>query len=231
MFKILQKFKYILFITLLTTTPCFSNNTKKDNLDYKIDVFNPLEQTPSALIIDNLSKPKTFNKNNNLTRKTGSFNVAIGEPLYIKGTVIDAFKVPIEGAIVKIWQTNASGHYHSLLNKNSKYIDKNFMMSGQSITNNMGQYEFITIFPGFYDDRAPHINIIISHKKFGIIETEIYFENHFRNNSDPIYLTYPEKDKKRLTAPIQYVDRSDISKGKVATFNIVMDGIHQYKRF
>ncbi len=104
-------------------------------------------------------------------------------------------------------------------------------MSGQSITNNMGQYEFVTIFPGYYDDRAPHINVIISHKKFGIIETELYFEGHFRNGSDPIYLTYPENDRKRLTATMQYVDRNDITKGKVATFNIVMDGIHQYKRF
>lgn len=219
-----------LFI-LFTSNACFSNTNKKNNIDYKIDVFNPLKQTPNALMVDNLSKPKKFNKNNNLTRKTGSFEVAVGEPLYIKGTIIDAFKIPIEGAIVKIWQTNASGKYHSLLNKGSKYIDKNFIMSGQSVTDNLGRYEFITIFPGFYDDRAPHINVIISHKKFGIIETEIYFDQHPRNKQDPIYLTYPEDDRVKLTATIEYVDRNDLAKGKIATFNIIMDGIHQYKRF
>lgn len=224
-------FKKILFVLILSNYISFANGTSKDNLDYKIDVFNPLDRTPDALIIDNLSKPKDFNKNNNLTRKTGSFNVAVGEPLYIKGTIIDAFKIPIEGAIVKIWQTNAAGRYHSLLNKGSRYFDKHFIMSGESITNNMGQYSFITIFPGYYDDRSPHINVIISHKKFGIIETEIYFDGHFRNETDPIYLTYPEKDKKMLTATMQYVDKNDITKGKIATFNIIMDGIHQYKRF
>lgn len=219
---------YFLFFLFV---PFLSFGTGKNNLDYKIDVFNPLEQTPSALIVDNLSKPKTFNKNNNLTRKTGAFDVAIGEPLYIRGNIIDAFKVPIENAIVKIWQTNAAGKYHSLIGANSKYVDKNFIMSGQSITDNMGYYEFLTIFPGFYDDRAPHINVIISHKKFGIIETEIYFENHPKNNTDPIYLSYPENDRKRLTATVQYVDKDDVAKGKIAIFNVVMDGIHQYKRY
>lgn len=225
--------KYTIFILISTvlTQFCFANSSVKNNVDYRIDIFSPLKQTPSTLIIDNLSKPSTFHKNNNLTRKTGSFKVAVGEPLYIKGTVIDAFKVPIEGALIKIWQTNASGKYHSLLNKNSKYIDKNFMMSGQTTTDNLGRYEFITIFPGFYDDRAPHINIIISHKRFGIIETEFYFDQHPKNLQDPIYLTYPEEDRIKLTAKIEYVDKSDVSKGKIATFNVIMDGIHQYKRF
>ncbi|MDR1498934.1 MAG: hypothetical protein LBS34_01440 [Rickettsiales bacterium] len=199
--------------------------------DYRMDVFNPLPQTPQALIVDNLSKPKIFNKNNNLMRKTGSFNVAIGEPLYIKGNVVDAFRIPIGGAIIKIWQTNAAGKYHSLLNPNSKYVDPNFVMSGQSVTDNMGNYEFLTIFPGYYDDRAPHINVIVTHKKFGVIETEFYFDKHFRNKEDPIYMSYTEEDRKRLTVPIDYVSIEDISKGKIVTFNVVIDGIHQYKRF
>lgn len=223
------------FFSLFFSFVVFFNSNviavEDSNIDYKIDVFNPLKQTPEALIIDNLTKPKNFNKNNNLTRKTGSFEVAVGEPLYIEGTVIDAFKIPIEGAIIKIWQTNAAGYYQTLLDKSSKYYDKNFMSSGQAVTDNLGRYNFLTIFPGFYDDRAPHINIIISHRKFGTIETEIYFDGHFRNSIDPIYLTYPEEDKKMLTAPVNYVDREDLTKGKKIRFNIVMDGIHQYKRY
>lgn len=219
---------FLLFL-LLFSVNSYANNSV--DIDYKIDVFNPLKQTPSALMVDNLTKPKVFNKNNNLTRKTGSFYVAIGEPLYIRGTVIDAFKIPIEGALIKIWQTNAAGYYQTLLNPSSKYVDKNFMTSGQSMTDNLGRFSFVTIFPGFYEDRAPHINIIITHRKFGTIETEIYFEDHFRNKSDPIYMSYPENDRKRLTASMSYVDRKNLNKGKIATFNIVMDGIHQYKRF
>ena len=199
--------------------------------DKKFDVFNPLSQTPSALIPDNISKPQIFNKNNNLNRKTGSFKVAIGEPLYIEGNIVDAFNIPIEGAIVKIWQTNSAGYYQTLVNKNSDFYDPNFLGSGQAITDNLGNYNFLTIFPGFYSDRAPHINVIIAHKKFGIIETEIYFKNHPRNFKDPIYLSYPEQDREALTAEVNYVDSYDLTKGKIITFNVVMDGIHQYKRY
>ncbi len=221
--RLIVLFIYIIAISEGSTV--FAANRKTNN------IFEPLKQTPSALMFDNLSKPREFNKNNNLTRKTGSFEMAVGEPLYIKGKVVDAFGVPIEGVIIKIWQTNAAGKYHSLLAKDSKYIDKNFIMSGQSITDNMGYYEFITIFPGFYDDRAPHINIIIAHKKFGIIETEIYFKDNPKNTNDPIYMSYPEDDRKMLTADMKYIDSNNVTKGKIAEFNIVMDGLQQYKRY
>jgi protocatechuate 3,4-dioxygenase beta subunit len=196
-----------------------------------MDAFNPLKQTPSALIFDNLSKPSRFNRNNNLTRETGSFNVAVGEPLYVKGKITDVFKIPIEGAVVKIWHTNSAGYYQTLISKNNDFYDKNFLSSGQSVTNNLGNYEFITIFPGFYDDRAPHINIIIAHKRFGIIETELYFEKHPLNPTDPVYLSYPEEERNMLLGKVEYVDVFDLKKGKIVTFNIVMDGIHQYKKF
>lgn len=216
---------FIYIIAISEGSTVFAASRKTNN------IFEPLKQTPSALMFDNLSKPREFNKNNNLTRKTGSFEMAVGEPLYIKGKVVDAFGVPIEGVIIKIWQTNAAGKYHSLLTKDSKYIDKNFIMSGQSITDNMGYYEFITIFPGFYDDRAPHINIIIAHKKFGIIETEIYFKDNPKNANDPIYMSYPEDDRQMLTADMKYIDSNNVAKGKIAEFNIVMDGLQQYKRY
>ena len=194
---------FLFFLFLCSV--CYGTN-------YKIDVFNPLEQTPSALLPDNLSRPRIFNKNNNLTRKSGSFKVAVGEPLYITGQVVDAFKIPIEGAVIKIWQTNAAGYYQTLLNKHSDYYDPVFLGSGESITNNLGQYNFLTIFPGFYEDRAPHINIIISHKRFGTIETEIYFQNHPRNKTDPVYLAYPQKQRDMLTASVEYVDSYNIQK-------------------
>ncbi|MDR0571372.1 MAG: hypothetical protein LBG48_00810, partial [Rickettsiales bacterium] len=145
--------------------------------------------------------------------------------------VTDVFKVPIEGVIIKIWHTNAAGYYQDLVNKNSSFYDPNFMGSGQAITNNLGNYEFVTIFPGFYEDRAPHINMIITHKRFGIIETEMYFRNHSRNTTDPIYLSYTNEEREMLTGDVGYIDAYDFKKGKIVIFNIVMDGIHQYKKF
>jgi hypothetical protein len=63
----IKKYSIFILITILTIQFCFADSNTKNNIDYKIDIFNPLKQTPSALIIDNLSKPSTFHKNNNLT--------------------------------------------------------------------------------------------------------------------------------------------------------------------
>ncbi len=196
-----------------------------------IDMFRPLEQTPSVAIVDNLTKPDVFAKSNNLTRKAGSFKKAIGEPLYIKGIVTDVFGVPISNARIKIWQTNAAGKYQDLLSEYDSFRDPNFIMSGEAVTDNLGRYEFITIFPGFYDDRAPHINLIVYHDKFGVIETEFYFQSHPLNDSDPIYLSYTKQERRMLTADIYYMDNNDINKGKLAIFDVVMQGIHEYKRY
>ena len=223
MFGFKKIYFFILFLGI--TNNIFATNIKR------VDFFKPNQETPSALLVDNLSKPKEFHRSNNLTRPSGSFKVANGDPLYIKGNIFDAFGIPLSNVIVKIWQTNAIGVYHSLISKNSASRDPNFLMSGQSVTNNLGEYEFITIFPGSYDDRTPHINFLIIHKKFGIIETEMYFKNHPKNIFDPIYLNYPKKSIAALTADIEYVNTKNINEGKIATFNIVMDGIHQYKKY
>lgn len=197
----------------------------------KFDLFTPQKQTPTGLIVNTLSKPDKFNTNNDLTRYVGSFNVATGELLYLKGTITDAFGIPIEGATIKIWQANSAGKYQTLLNKESSYVDKNFVMSGTARSDNLGRYGFKTIFPGVIEGRAPHINMIIFHPNFQTIETEVYFEKHYLNEKDPQYMSYSEEDRKLLTAKVVNYDYLKPEDGKIATFNIVMDGIHAYKGY
>ena len=72
--------------------------------------------------------------------------------------------------------------------------------------------------------------MIITHPKFTKIETEIYFENHPLNIKDPYYMSYDEEDKKALTAKVVNIT-NNTKDGKIATFNIVMDGIHSYKGY
>lgn len=195
------------------------------------NLFLPKEITPSRLFSAELSAPEKFATSNNLVRKPGSFYVAAGEIIYLKGTVTDSFGLPIDGAIIEIWQTNSAGKYQSLLEEGSDFIDKNFTMSGRAITDNMGNYYFVTIMPGFYLNRAPHINMNIYHEKFGKIETEIYFENHPRNLADYQYLAYSPKERQMLTAKVRLSDIFNSNSTKICTFDIVMNGVHQYKSF
>jgi len=194
-------------------------------------VFNPLVPTPSRFFVADLSIPDNFSPTNNLAKKVGSFYRAYGEVIFIQGTITDSFNVPVMGAIVEIWQANAAGKYHTLLEPDSEYIDKYFSMSGRAITDNLGNYYFITVMPGSTAGRAPHINFNVYHPKFGKLETEMYFDDHPYNKSDYQYLAYSQQERKMLTSTVRHSDIFNTQSIKVCTFNIVMKGIHQYKGF
>ncbi len=195
------------------------------------ELFAPKKETPTRLFSADLSMPEKFNTTNNLVQKTGSFYAAFGEVLFLQGTITDSFNLPIEGAIVEIWQTNSAGKYQTLLDENSDLADKNFNMSGRAITDNLGNYFFITIVPGFYLNRAPHININVYHPKFGKLETEMYFEDHPKNAIDYQYLSYSDEERKLLTAKVRLTNIYNSKSTKIATFDIVLKGVHQYKYF
>jgi protocatechuate 3,4-dioxygenase beta subunit len=194
-------------------------------------VFNPKAPTPSRFFAADLSMPESFATTNNLAKKTGSFYRAFGEIIFIQGTVTDSFNVPIDGAVIEIWQKNAAGKYHTLLERDSEFIDKYFSMSGRTVTDNLGNYHFITVMPGAVQGRAPHINMNIYHPRFGKLETEMYFEKHPYNENDYQYLSYKEDERKALTAVVRNSDIMNSQSIKLCTFDIVMQGVHQYKKF
>ncbi len=221
---------YILIIFSIFQTIFFDAFAQEKN-DKDFRIFQPFEPTPPRFFKADLSKPEKFSSTNNLAKKVGSFYRAFGEVIFLQGSIRDSFGVPISDAIIEIWQTNAAGKYHSLLDPTSEYVDKYFNMSGKAISDNLGNYNFITIMPGGSAGRAPHINMNIYHPAFGNLETEIYFQNHPFNDKDYQYLSYSDKDKKALTAKVEYSDILDVNSIKLCTFNIFMKGIQQYKKF
>ena len=194
-------------------------------------IFSAKPSTPARFFSADLSMPEIFATTNNLVKKVGSFYRAFGEVIFIQGTVTDSFGVPIQGALVEIWQTNSAGKYHTLLEPNSEYIDKYFSMSGRAISDNLGHYHFITIMPGSNPGRAPHINMNVYHPKFGRLETEMYFEDHPYNLTDYQYLAYSDQDRKLLTADVHHSKILNPQSIKLCTFDIVLRGVHKFKRF
>jgi len=209
----------------------FKNDIKEQFLEDKLSPFEAKNPTPSRLFSADLSMPDNFGTTNNLAKKAGSFYRAYGEIVYVQGTITDSFGVPIHNAVIEIWQTNSAGKYHTLLESGSGYVDKFFNMSGRAVSDNLGNYHFITIMPGATSGRAPHINMNIYHPRFGKLETEMYFVNHPYNFSDYQYLTYSEEERKMLTADVRNTDILNPNSIKLATFNITLKGIHQYKKF
>ena len=120
--------------------------------------------------------PKAENSNN-LTKSYASFNTAKGKKIMITGAVLDANCVPISGAKVSIWQANAKGVFQ-LNSKHSKHFDKYFKSSGSMITDNVGNFQFVSIYPGKVNNFTPYIIFRIEHTNFMPVETKMFFPEH-----------------------------------------------------
>lgn len=171
-------------------------------------------ETPEVYDLEN--KPEKFNLSNNLRRNAGSADMAKGELIYIKGRVTDINCVPVQNAVVFIWQADASGVYRNIKNAGDVEYDQNFLGSGKFITNNLGYYNFITVIPGSYQNGAPHINFLVQHPDFIELHTKMFFSSSTQENFI-----------EQLTAPYE-IDKNSI---KTYQFNIVLGGYNKYTTY
>lgn len=85
--------------------------------------------------------------------------VQVGLPLALAVNVselnADGSVTPLPGAFVDIWHCNASGVYSDIASENS--TGQQFLR-GYQVTNTHGNVKFMTIYPGWYSGRTPHIH-------------------------------------------------------------------------
>lgn len=111
-----------------------------------------------------------------------------GEPLFIKGRVLDTRGNPIAGATVDAWQTNDEGFY----DVQQKDIQPDMNLRGIFTTDEDGNYSFKSVKPRFYpipDDgpvgqllrkmgrgpnRAAHIHFIVKAEGFETVITHVF---------------------------------------------------------
>jgi len=93
---------------------------------------------------------------NTLTRR----NVTEGKrglPLVIRFTVLNAKTCkPIKSADVEIWHCDALGNYSAVNGATTRFL------RGHQKSNATGKAEFLTIFPGWYRGRTPHIHMKVN---------------------------------------------------------------------
>lgn len=89
---------------------------------------------------------------------------------------------PLAGAFVDVWHCDAEGNY-SEYGANAA----NDFLRGRQTTNANGQVSFITIFPGWYPGRSPHIHIeVLDASDNSIRVTQIAFPKEV---CDTVYAT------------------------------------------
>lgn len=107
----------------------------------------------------NLPAPSKFHTNNNLLKKSNKNIFAIGQRMIFEGYIVDENCVPVQNAVVKIWQKNNYGRYYdgfpkNKINGDAFEIQKNlnshnqfFTGTGSVTTDNLGYFHFISLVP------------------------------------------------------------------------------------
>ncbi|MBL0320030.1 MAG: hypothetical protein IPP74_12200 [Alphaproteobacteria bacterium] len=158
----------------------------------------------SPQIFSPIDPPDFFPKSNNLRRKNGSPTLAEGTPMRIVGRLLDKHCTPVEGASIYMWQANVFGNYQGYYDNNEK-ADINFAGGGSTVTDNMGRFDFLTVMPEPYKNRARQVHFIIHDKNVGKFETIMYFPNNPANMDDPQFLSLTP-EKRRVSVAQAYTD-------------------------
>lgn len=156
----------------------------------------------------------------------------VGERIYVHGRVLDEDGRPLRGALVEVWQANASGRYLHKVDSHDAPLDPNFSGAGRTLTDENGYYSFKTIKPGPYPWgnhynawRPAHIHFSL----FGAgilsrLVTQMYFPGDPLQPLDPIFNSIPNE-----AARMRLVSRLDMERAKpdyalAYMFDIVLRG-------
>ena len=138
-----------------------------------------------------------------------------GERIRLEGRVLDADAVPVQDAMVEIWQANHEGQYGR----------EDFLGFGRSGTDAEGRYWFETTRPGrvAFDaarQQAPHVSVaIFARGLLNHLFTRVYFADDPSTAGDPVLALVPEARRTSLLA------RPSVRDGQtVYTFDIALSG-------
>lgn len=181
------------------------------------DLTRTPEQTSGPFYpVPEISKQK-FN-DTDLTKKLGKDETAKGEIIRIDGVIRDLNGDPIEDAVVEIWQACTTGKYNHPRDSNKAKLDEDFQFWGRMTTDESGAYSFLTIKPGEYPGRTPHIHYHVAAPDRQRVITQMYFaENAKANDRDGIYSRLSSAGKKALTVDFEKCEEA--AKGK---FDVIM---------
>ncbi|HEY3223171.1 MAG TPA: protocatechuate 3,4-dioxygenase subunit alpha [Pseudolabrys sp.] len=130
---------------------------------------------------------------------------ASGTKIRIEGQVLDGDGMPINDAMVEVWQADAQGRYAHPSDSRARPNTK-FMGFGRSATDKNGVFSFDTIKPGSVPGpngkaQAPHIVFcIFSRGMLRQIYTRLYFGDEAANDGDPILSIVPADRRGTLIA-------------------------------
>lgn len=154
--------------------------------------------------------PKGFVKESEADLTTWGKSAPLGERMVLVGRVLDEDDRPVRGALVELWQANASGRYPHPVDNHDAPLDPNFLGKGQVLTDDEGRYRFVTIKPGAYPWqnhpfawRPAHLHFSLFGNAYAErLITQMFFPGDPLLAMDPMYLCVPEWARHRLLAEL-----------------------------
>lgn len=149
-----------------------------------------------------------------LTKLAGATGTAVeGTPLRVSGAVRDSAGKPVADAAVEIWQADARGRYrHPGVDPRTR--DPAFQGFGRTMTDAQGRYSFLTILPGSYGSRPPHIHFRVAQPGRAEFVTQMYFRGNNREGNG-----YAPPEREALSVD---VTAAKAGAPAAATFDIVL---------
>jgi protocatechuate 3,4-dioxygenase beta subunit len=155
--------------------------------------------------------PKHFVKDAEADLTTWGKGAPLGEKMVLVGRVLDEDGRPVRGALVEVWQANASGRYAHPVDDHDAPLDPNFYGKGQVLTDDEGRYRIVTIKPGAYPWqnhpfawRPAHIHFSLFGNAYAQrLITQMFFPGDPLLPIDPIFNSVPdEAARQRMIAKL-----------------------------
>jgi protocatechuate 3,4-dioxygenase beta subunit len=156
----------------------------------------------------------------------------LGERIFVHGRVLDEDGRPVRGALVEVWQANASGRYLHKVDNHDAPLDPNFSGGGRMLTDEEGRYWFKTIKPGSYPWGNHHNAWRPAHIHFSLfgagilsrLVTQMYFPGDPLQPIDPIFNSIPDEEARRRMIARLDMDRAEPNYALAYVWNIVLRG-------
>jgi protocatechuate 3,4-dioxygenase alpha subunit len=133
-----------------------------------------------------------------------------GQRILLTGTVYDGDGVPVEDALIEIWQADAQGYFNHPADPNRAQADPAFAGFGRSATVDDGTFFFETIKPGALPGTprsAPSINVRVFARGMLIhAVTRLYFGDEAANATDPVLAAIDPARRQTLVAQREATD-------------------------
>jgi len=149
----------------------------------------------------------------------GGKNYLQGIPLALTGRVLSVDGVPLAGAAVEIWQTDATGKYRHPDDDGEGPAQRGFQGFGRATTQSDGQYRFRTIKPVLYSGRPPHVHFKVTVSGYRELVTQMYFVG---DSSERGFSLGFSKARDRLTVT-PTASRDGDREGLLARFDLVLE--------